>query len=232
MNLFSKKKFYPVIHCVNPYTKGGIGHAFANIRIAIENGADGVFLIGHRLHHADLFYIYEQVRKQFPDTWIGINFLDVPVSNASTLVGYAKEAVSLNALWIDELPEFKLDVPKHVQVFGGVAFKYINPNPNEEELSLICNNALHFVDVATTSGDKTGSPPDVSKLERIKGKLGGKIPLAVASGVDQENVYFLLETVDIFLVASSICQIDGYRGSQEYLVPEKVKLLSKIIHGS
>jgi len=225
-----RKFFFPVIHCVDPYLEGGIGHALSNTRTAIENGADGVFLIGHNLPSQDLFYIYENVRKQFPDTWIGINFLDVSVDDRQTLSRYAKDAENLNALWFDKLPKTPLALPSSISIFGGVAFKYINPDLDGEELYLECIQAVQNVNVATTSGNRTGSPPDALKLEKIKNNLAGRIPLAVASGINSSNISSFLKTVDIFLVASSICQPDKNRGSQEYLVPEKVRELANLIH--
>ena len=73
------KKFFPVIHCVPPEF-GGTGHALANTRTAVENGADGVFLILHRQEKEalnDLIFIYDAVRKQHPDFMVGVNFLQI-----------------------------------------------------------------------------------------------------------------------------------------------------------
>jgi predicted TIM-barrel enzyme len=84
--------------------------------------------------------------------------------------------------------------------------------------------------VATTSGDKTGSPPDAEKLKLIKSYLDNTIPLAVASGVDENNVSDFLPFVDKFLVASSITERKSEYNNQEYFVPEKVSHLGNKIH--
>lgn len=231
MSDLSIKKFYPVIHCVDPYEQQGIGHALANTRIAIENGADGVFLIGHGMHFSDLVYIYENVRKQFPEIWIGINFLDIShEKNWAGLSTIVNKCYKLNALWIDDMPSEKLDTTSTVQIFGGVAFKYINPNIEGESLVSACNQAVNIVNIATTSGDRTGSAPNIVKLKLIKEILKGRIPLALASGVNSINVSNFLNDVDIFLVASSICERRHDLGNHEYLVPLKVHELAQIIH--
>lgn len=230
MNTPQTKKFYPVIHCVAT-GEGGEDHALENARVAVDNGADGVFLIGHAIHHSELCQIYGSVRKQFPDLWIGINFLDIAASNNwIDLFSAARACAGLNGLWLDRLPDSRLDVSRSVQVFGGVAFKYIDPQLNGQALLIACEKAVRSIDVATTSGDRTGLAPATEKVESIKSYLAGRIPLAVASGVDAQNISELLPHVDIFLVASSLIVRDDDRGGHEYLVPEKVRELADIIH--
>lgn len=230
MPALSLKKLYPVIHCVSP-EKQGVGHALANTRIAMKNGADGIFLIGHEIHFMDLFYIYEQVRKQFHEIWIGINFLDIShQKDWDKLSAVAKGCYNLNALWIDYVPNERLALPPSIQVFGGVAFKYINPHLDGEDLKKACRKAVQCIDVVTTSGDKTGSAPNVTKLKSIKDAIGKNFPLALASGVDSINVSDFLELVDIFIVASSICEIRHDLDDAEYLEEVKVHELAQIIH--
>lgn len=232
MSALSAKKFYPVIHCIDPFERRGVSHAGINARIATENGADGIFLIGHGLSYMDIFRIYEQVRTQFPSLWIGINFLDLASDKKwSKLSSVAMGCPNINALWVDDIPYEKLNLPSTIQVFGGVAFKYINPLISGKELETSCKIAIRCVDIATTSGNKTGSAPDIAKLEAIKKNLAGEIPLALASGISSENVLTFKPTVDIFLVASSICEKkESSRDVADYLVPEKVKWLAELIH--
>lgn len=224
------KKFYPVIHCIDPYEQGGIGHALANARIAYDNGADGVFLIGHKLQYPDLIQIYDSVRKQFPERWIGINFLDIPPEKLNVLNSYRNLLTSLNAFWFDSLPigRFFLNT---IEIFGGVAFKYRNADIHGEDLRRDCEQAVKWSTTVTTSGNKTGEPPTVEKLEEIRIHLKGKTTfLALASGVNTENVTIFLPLVDSFLVASSIVARNPDLGGQEYLVPEKVRRLADLIH--
>lgn len=224
--------FYPVIHCIAPF-KGGFGHALANAKIAYENGADGIFLIGHRVPCGELLDIYDQVRKQYPDRWIGINFLDIAAdTNWPTLVRFANLAKGLNGLWMDKLPRVEStdEVQKKLDLFGGVAFKYVNPDLSGRELAQECARAENLVQFVTMSGSKTGSPPAVEKLQMMRDNISPLKGLAVASGVDATNVESMLPFVDTFLVASSITVRRKDMGDQEYLVPEKVLELAKLIH--
>lgn len=225
-----KKKFYPVIHCVNPHSRGGIGHALRNTQIAVDNGADGVFLIGHKLAHVDLFYIYQFVRKQFPHTWIGLNFLDIPAVRIDLLNIYTKPGDQVNALWFDELPSQHFTAPESTELFGGIAFKYRNPNAGDLELAKECEEVIHRATTATTSGNKTGEPPSLEKLEKIKALLNDRIPLALASGVNAGNAVSFKPCIDSFLAASSITERDPYYGNHEYLIPYKTRELADLIH--
>lgn len=228
----NSKKFYPVIHCIE-LSQGGESHALANARIARDSHADGVFLIGHNMNCYNLCYIYDQVRAQHADMWIGINFLDVSIHRQpTTMLSIIQTCRNLNALWTDEMPLnpiWKNEV--NVDIFAGVAFKYIDPRQDGAALASSCEDAMRFASVATTSGDKTGSPPSVEKLKEIRRLLAGRLPLAVASGVSAKNVTAMKPFVDIFMVASSIIERDQSRGGHEHLVPEKVRELADLIHG-
>lgn len=231
MGVNSTKRFFPVIHCIDPFEQQGIGHAICNTKIAIKNKADGVFLIGHAVNYSQMCHIYENVRKQFPDIWIGVNFLDVTVmfDDGALLTDLVKDCLRLNGLWVDHLPIHRLLIDS-IEVFGGVAFKYINPDIRGEELKKSCDQAGQLVDIITTSGTKTGSAPDVAKLEEIRKNIGNEKRLALASGVTLENVSLFLPTVSDFLVASSITERVKDFGNHEYLVPEKVVALATKIH--
>ncbi len=236
MGINSTKRFFPVIHCIDPFEQQGIGHAIGNTKIAIKNKADGVFLIGHSINFRSLCDIYEHVRKQFPEIWIGINFLDITGMNGWGSLGrVANTCRGLNALWIDTTPEERFGINgfgtfDSIEIFGGVAFKYINPDIRGEELKKSCDQAGQLVDVITTSGTKTGSAPDVAKLEEIRKNIGDEKRLALASGVTLKNVSLFLPTVSDFLVASSITERVKDFGNHEYLVPEKVLALATQIH--
>lgn len=226
------RRFLPVIHCVDYYTEGGAGHALANTKIALQNGADGVFLVNHTTDWQSLALTYEQVRKGNPDAWIGVNFLDLTTKtlNREALRLAIKQCTDLSALWMDLPPEMDL-VPPWIEVFSGVAFKYRNANADDKELARECDLVAVSSNFATTSGDKTGSPASVEKLQKVYSLLSGRVPLAVASGVDRHNVSEMLPYVTAFLVASSICKVDVERGGHEYLIPGEVATLANLIHG-
>lgn len=232
MRLTVPRKFYPVVHCVCPHKQNGIDHALYNARIAFQNAADGIFLIGHKLDSAALCFIYEEVRKQYPTNWIGVNFLDVAADRDwGIMAAIVRKYPDLNALWIDGVPETRLNIDPRIEVFGGVAFKYINPNIRGAELIKACCVAMNLVDTITTSGDRTGSSPEVSKLEVMKEAIGDEMLLAVASGITVGNVDTFFPTVTKFIVASSIVEIRKDMGGHEYFVPEKVRALAAKIHG-
>lgn len=214
------KRILPVIHCVS-LADGGIGHTLTNVKTAREVGADGVFLIGHSMCAHDLGQIYEIVRKQHPNFWVGMNFLDLG-TNQAKLKLFAKSCHNLNALWMDRLPEMDLDLDPKTQVFGGVAFKYVNSTMTGETLREECLRAEKLVTVPTTSGDATGLAPSITKLTEIRRYLKPGTRLAVASGVDALNFGNLIHLADDFLVASSISYRDESRGGYEYLHADKL----------
>jgi hypothetical protein len=225
------KLFYPVIHCAH-LQFGGPGHALANIRLARNNGADGAFLIGHGVDASEMCYIYEAVRKQHSDFWIGINFLDLsPVVDPVGFQAVAKTCLGLNGLWTDRMPASRLDnLPALTKVYGGVAFKYHNSELTGEPLRHAVNHAIAHVDVITTSGDATGKPPTIEKLAEISDCVSHRAPIAVASGIDASNVTAMKPYVDVFMVASSIIEHGGPLGEHEYLIPKKVRELADLIH--
>ncbi len=134
------KRFFPVVHCICPFNKQGAGHALRNAHIAFENFADGIFLIGHALEYQSLCMIYEQVRKRLPDVWIGINFLDIATKRDWPLLiqMLTRRYPDINAIWIDNIPEARLEVDSRIEIFGGVAFKYIDSHLSGERLTEEC----------------------------------------------------------------------------------------------
>jgi hypothetical protein len=229
-SLVHSKKLYPVIHCVCPYTRGGIGHALRNATTAFKNGADGIFLIGHAISSTDLIYIYDQVRKRYPNKYIGVNFLDLEIGQIrkNLLLRAVNACTGLSALWTDSCPTEETGIPEWIDVFAGVAFKYKNPNPGEAVIFSQSAFIKKFASVATTSGDETGTPPDIPKLALIRSILHESLPLAVASGVTKENVSSMLPIADIFLVASSISKVR--KNGEENLIGKEVRLLADKIH--
>ena len=72
------KKLIIVIHCRAADSE----HAKEQTKIAVDNGADGVFLIHHGGRHDSLLEIYENVRAAFPNLYMGLNFLGVSADAA------------------------------------------------------------------------------------------------------------------------------------------------------
>lgn len=197
-----KPVFLPVIHVESAEL------AIVNAEIAFDNGADGIFLIGHGMPYSDLNPIYENVRKNFPDQWIGLNYLDRGRESLDII------PASANALWADNSGIDDKDVSQSVIAFnlerrngpwkglyfGGTAFKH---QSIVKDVSLAAKNAVPYVDVITTSGPKTGEPPSVSKIRSMR-QASWCHPLAIASGMNPENVSEYMPYVDCFMVSTGI----------------------------
>lgn len=198
-----------------------------NAEIAINAGCDGVFLISMwGADHKALLQMHQVVHAKFPGWWIGVNFLDL---QAKQVFGKLKAGVS--GVWVDnaqinehlirqieaeEIALARVNSGWEGLYFGGVAFKHQKKASNP---ALVAKKAVPYMDVITTSGEKTGSPPEVAKIEAMKGAIGN-FPLAIASGISPENVKDYLDICDCFLTATSLL-IPG----TESLNPNRVKAL-------
>lgn len=215
----------PVIHVTEEQ------QALEQTEVAQVAGADGIWLINHGISGSELWDAFLKVRSQFPDFWIGLNFLDATPWEA---MGIMTDQV--NGLWTDnawivedievsplahEVWEFKKERKWKGLYFGGVAFKGQMKVLNPESAA---KRAMKYMDVVTTSGLATGAPPPVTKIKKMREAVG-PFPLAVASGIDAFNVKRYLPYVDVFLVASGISK------NWETLDPDKVRELAEIIHG-
>lgn len=219
------KVLLPVIHCIDEK------QVREQYKIAKESGGDGVFLINQGgLTPFEILDLNYELYKEDREFFCGINLLGYKSENLRTITrsSYTK------GIWIDNyginLNDYKesfynihplLDIEK--LIFGGIAFKY-----QEKVLPLdyeyLGHLARHYkIDIPTTSGDTTGEPPPLTKIMAIK--LGiGKLPLAIASGIDSENVRKFLPYADVFIVSSSIEKTFGYFDSNE------IEKLEKIVH--
>jgi uncharacterized protein len=214
--LGKEKLVLPVVHVKNG--EGSAQIALQNTLMAKELGADGVFLIQMtNPNFKVLEAIHNFVSKKIPNFFIGVNYLDISVYRV-----FQAQVINSNisGLWSDDggiirhLPDFydtKLAEAAWIKknqmgwkglYFGGVAFKYQNKIPLKE-LSEISKLAINYMDVVTTSGDKTGSPPELEKIKIIRESIGN-FPLAIASGLSAQNVKNFLPYTDCFLVASSV----------------------------
>lgn len=215
-----KKLFYAVIHVED------LEQTLINADYAYTNGADGIFLINHAVSTQSLLDIYQEVRKVYPNRWIGLNFLGLDAEEAMFAT-----PTDANGLWtdnaeIDELGEniapwewFMNFYDTHPQCtyFGGVAFKY---QRRVAELECAAEKSVACMDVICTSGPGTGIAADVEHVRQLAaGK--GKMPLALASGVTPENIADFLPYTDCFLVATGISK------TFRMLDPGKVKELAE-----
>lgn len=229
-----EKVFLPVNHVVSE------SQCERNLVVASTAGADGAFLISHgALNAEELSTIYHTMKTRIPpDMLLGINFLD---QSGLAAFGYTRrhatdntEERSVDALWIDNGIN-RYDPPRPALInearqaarfngvlFGGVAFKG-HREVDDSLLPGMCHMAKACMEVVTTSGPQTGSPPNLRKIQTMRTALG-KHPLAIASGIDETNVKMFLPYVNYFLVASSI------GSSFTELDAEKTRRLADIIH--
>lgn len=237
---FGKRAFLPVIHLLST------DQAIEMSGVALEAGADGVFLINHGdMEDRQIPQLSTAIRAEFPGLWIGVNFLSLSIINAMRMI-----PLDFNGLWTDNseiderlapgvsqaIPQEMLDIreSRHWEgiYFGGTAFKY---QRNVEDLETAAQYATRYMDVVTTSGRGTGIAADVEKIKRMKKALCTDefedYPLAVASGITPENVEHYLPYVDAYLVATGICQNQGTDNDFFWFDPDKVRRLADKIKG-
>lgn len=204
-------KIYAVIHHLNPTL------SLAQAKVAVEGGADGVFLISHEGEDSAVAQVAGQLRYIW-DTWpaqhraqppfIGINLLRTNPSSALVLAA----SLRLDAIWLDApgvsskgpTPGAQLlaeNMRRHpgVDVFGSVAFKY---QPREADAAGAAAQALALGMIPTTSGAATGIAPSLPKVKSMSAAAGGR--LAVASGMTPANVAQYTRYLSHILVATGI----------------------------
>lgn len=208
----------PVIHTLDTE------QAARNVRVAMREGAHGVFLINHDFAHEQLLAIIRDVRSLFPWLWLGVNFLGVTGKDAFPILGELEQTGCLiDAYWaddarIDERVETQVEAEEIDTVrassgwsgmyFGGTAFKK-QRDVAEEHYAVSAEIACRHMDVVTTSGVATGKAADLSKIETFRAACGDR-PLGIASGVTPENVHLYAPLLDAILIATGINHDDDF----------------------
>src|SRR3989344_6087335 len=96
-------RIYPVVHIKEP------NEAAEQAGIALETGADGVFLLDHESYYFDnLVQTYNLLKSERPDSYVGINLLQTkgPVHDIDTVAklwGGGELSTLPTALWIDDV---------------------------------------------------------------------------------------------------------------------------------
>jgi hypothetical protein len=215
----------PVIHVKSEK------QALFNAAIARDLDADGIFLINHGIKSHILFDVFNKVKSEFPDLWIGVNCLDLSPAEI-----FSKVPVDVAGVWVDnahihEDHNDQSEAGKVLEIqkangwsglyFGGVAFKYQRHVNDLEKAALV---ASHYMDVITTSGPGTGLPANVEKISRMNAALND-FPLAIASGITPENIHKYLPYAVCFLVATGISK-DFHNFD-----PERLQILIENVRG-
>lgn len=192
----------------------------ANADLAVQGGADGVFLIDHSGGSKALLDVADALRVRLPELWIGVNLLGTAAPVAFGLL----DGRDVDGLWSDAAGIDLEGSPLAREAlaarersgfaglyFGGVEFKY---QPSLGDVRRAADMAREFMDVICTSGPGTGEAADISKLVKMR-EGAGQTPLAVASGVTPENAAPLVGVVDAVLVATGVSHdfhhLDGDR---------------------
>lgn len=227
MTIIKKPYVWPVIHVNGP------AEALEDAYMVVEAGCDGLFFIQMQGRDEYLDELVELVKAKYPRFQVGVNYLGT--NNPSKAFLRAKKA-GADATWLDncyiradgiEAPGHQLidvfnmntDIPTDHLIFAAAAFKYQKIDPKPKETAELLRN-IGFI--PTTSGDATGFPPTVEKLSSM---FNGE--LAVASGIDHNNVEELGKYVSHILIATGISDqfLDRISKSKLELFMERVNEL-------
>lgn len=202
-----KEMIMPVIHKVSE------AQVLENVRVCARNGIFHVWLIDHSLSSwQNLDDTLKNVRRKFPEMWVGVNYLQLTSHAAAKLV--REGLTSPSGLWCDNghlekagedttaMAIRDLMLGTGVSYFGGVEFKY-QRKPKEGEIEWVHKRASELMDVLTTSGPGTGQEINLDKLKRMRDNVGD-CNIAVASGVSHRNKNEIFKYADYAMVASSI----------------------------
>lgn len=227
------KLSFPKINSLITAVHVSLASVLTNVEISFDNWADGVFLVDHGIWTQDTIAALKDIRKKFPDKWIGVNLLDEIFPND---VFDAIKWENVNGVRIDNPmlkyinPEDKsketLMAQKEIWwnwlYFCGFNFKHQRQLETSEEIRLAFEHNRSIIDVLTTSGAWTWISADPSAVRKIV-KVTKEYPIALASWVSSKNIRNFVWLVDAFIVATSISR-DFYN-----LDPKKIRELAKII---
>lgn len=226
----SKKppRILPVIHHIDSRT------THAEVNQALRLGVDGVFLISHFAgdpayagigDDETLMCLAKELKSLHPGACIGINCLSWhPLYCAGRAVEARLDMIWADSMGVDsrgltgegEALKSLASAHPRTQFFASVAFKYM---PEEPDPVTAADNARRAGFVPTTSGSATGAPPDVGKIRA----MAGSGPLAVASGMNPDNVHLYTPYLSDILVATGISADD------HHLDPDKLASFIKSV---
>lgn len=204
----------PVIHVTDN------AQAERNVRILVEEGAPGCFLINHDFGVERFLPIIAHVRQRFPALWMGVNFLAVTGKDAFPVLGRLKaDGVAVDGYWADDAciderrsPQDQveaeaIDAALAVSGWdglytGGTCFKK-QREVAPEHYDYSARVATAFMDAVCTSGVATGKAVDMDKIKTFRRAIGDHA-LTLASGITPDNAHLYMDDVDGFMVATGI----------------------------
>ncbi len=227
----------PVVHVLDS------AQAVWNVRIAIGEGAAGVYLINHDFPYAEFLPIIRHVRNQFPSLWLGVNFLAITGKRAFPILGeLASEGIVVDGYWADdgridehndkahqtealEIAKIKSQSGWNGFYTGGTCFK------KQREVDPINYGAAarlapHFMDAVCTSGVATGHAVDHQKISVFRKAIGDST-LMLASGITPENASHYCADVDGFMVATGINKPNDFYNIDAKRLAQLLKITRK-----
>lgn len=204
----------PVIHVTDN------AQAERNARIAIGEGAAGIFLINHDFPYTEFLPIIRHVRDRFPGLWLGVNFLAVTGKEAFPVLAKLEvDGTPVDGYWADDAriderraADDQVEAKEIAAVkaacgwtgfyTGGTCFKK-QREVAPEHYAFSAKTATDFMDAVCTSGVATGQAADLGKIATFRRAMGDTA-LTLASGITPENAGEYGDDVDGFLVATGI----------------------------
>ena len=201
-----------VIHILT--TNNILERTLKQVKIAFDNHANGVILtIGEGgLTVKTILECYAYIRKIYKTQFIGINFMCDSKIAAESIPSDA------TALWVDKglgYTNYINDIINIKQIlkdrkwkglfFGGFCLKGNNQvlfDSTEYFKSLTWEPEKYF-DVCVTSGISTGIPITYENFLIVKEKAN-KMPIAIASGINIQNIDLFVNHVDYFVVGTGV----------------------------
>lgn len=209
--VFGKKDkiILPVLACYS------IEQFIENIKIMNDyyetEKISGIFILSTNIELSDFEIVYKQSKQLYPKLWIGVNLIGENIFKSLEFI----KKYNPDGMWTDNsylyneknigiceliLNQFQKYNWKGLY-FGGVMFKYSKHcnNFNPEVIKL----TNKYMDILTTSGDATGIEISEKKLDFIN-LNAENICIAIASGINENNIKKISEKANIFIVRSSI----------------------------
>ena len=204
----------PVIHVTDE------NQATRNVRVIVEEGAPGCFLINHDFGVERFLPIIAHVRAKFPALWMGVNFLAVTGRDAFPVLGELKrEGVVVDGYWADDARIDERRTADDQQeakgiaaalaasgwsglYTGGTCFKK-QREVAPEQYDYSARLAAGFMDAVCTSGVATGKAVDRDKITTCRRAIGDAA-LTLASGITPDNAHLYMDDVDGLMVATGI----------------------------
>lgn len=202
------KKLFPVIHPIS------WAQMLNEAELCRNAGADGIFLINQGKAYPNFENLIEDAAriKQLFGLWVGVNILNhdpffvYPELCKRKIDGYWTDTPE--SLIVHELVGLAPQGTSFPDYYCSLDFKY-QDKKDKTTLKFDIewadgNRGPHYDLVITTSGPATGVPPDIEKMKWFREILSPDRLLAVASGINLENIESFLPYVDHFLVSSSL----------------------------